>query len=198
MNNITLKGIIRNIQPSHKINDIEYNKAEIIVKRKDNKEDLINLRFKKFSNSYKENDDISLCGNIRSFSQQLEGKNKVDIYVFTYFDEPQEEYDCNNYCELDGRICKIDELRVTQSGKHNIHFILANNIVKDNNQKLNSYIPCIAWGKTAKQIAELSVNTQLKIVGELHSREYKKKIANDEIEIHVAHELLITEFEVIE
>ena len=29
MNKITLRGVIKNIAPSHKINDIEYNKADI-------------------------------------------------------------------------------------------------------------------------------------------------------------------------
>ena len=38
MNKINVKGLIRNIQPSHVIKDIEYNKADLIVTRKDGKE----------------------------------------------------------------------------------------------------------------------------------------------------------------
>ena len=46
MNKINVKGLIRNIQPSHVIKDIEYNKADLVVTRKDGKEDVLNLRFK--------------------------------------------------------------------------------------------------------------------------------------------------------
>ena len=52
-------------------------------------------------------------------------KNKVDLYVFTYFDTP--ELDTNdqeviNEFELDGRICKIDTLRTTSDGKTEYSF----------------------------------------------------------------------------
>lgn len=202
MNEITLKGIIKNIQHSHTIEGIDFDKAQLIVSRENGHEDVINLRFKSFSNTYKDNDLVELIGNIRSYSYKVDNdRNRVIIYVFTYFDKPQleEEKDIVNNAVVDGRICKINELRTTKSGKHNIHFILANNLhSQDNTKRLNSYIPCIAWGNIAKEMKDLKVNTQLKIKGQLHSREHKKKLDNGEIEIRVAHELLVTEFEVVE
>ena len=197
MNKIILKGVIRNIQPSHKIKDIEYDKADIVIKRKDGKEDVLNLRFKKFSNPYKDGQEISLTGNIRSYSRQTaEGKNKVDIYVFTYFDIPQlneEDQEILNEFEVDGRICKIDPIRTTADGKQNIHFILANNlIIEESHQKLNSYLPCIAWGNLARELSKCAVNDQLLIKGELHSRTYTKAISESDVEIRVAHELVVT------
>lgn len=198
MNSISLKGIIRNIRESHKINDIEYNKADLVVTRKDGKQDVLNLRFKKFSNKYQDNQEVCLKGNVRSYSKQLsDGKNKVELYIFTYFDQPEldeNDQEIINEFHIDGRICKIDELRTTKDGKHNIHFILANNlIIQESNQKLNSYLPCIAWGKLAKQLAEMNVNDQIEISGELHSREYKKIINYDtgEFEFRVAHECVV-------
>ena len=205
MNKITIrKGILKNIQYSHTIKDDEYNKADLIVKRKDGKEDLINIRFKKFSNNYKENDEIDLTGNIRSYSQHLDsGKNSVELYVFTYFDQPEDvvedENTPTNLVEIDGRICKKDELRKTQSGKHNLHFVIANNIItNDKSQKLNSYLPTIAWGKIAREMSKLPISTKVKIVGELHSREYKKELGNGDIEIRVARELVVNSYEVVE
>lgn len=204
MNKISLKGIIRNIQPSHNINDIEYDKADIVVTRKDGKEDVLNLRFKRFSNRYKDNQEISLRGNIRSYSKQLEnGKNKVELYIFTYFDPPEldeNDMEISNKFEVDGRICKIDEIRTTKDGKQNIHFTLANNlIIEETNQKLNSYLPCIAWGKLARKIAELKVNDKIEISGELHSREYKKIINQEtgEFEFRVAHECVINSITIL-
>jgi hypothetical protein len=204
MNDVYLKGLIKNIQPSHSIEDVEYNKADFIVKRQDGKEDILNLRFKKYSLPYKEDQEIELVGNIRSYSKKVGDKNKIDIYVFTYFDKPEiiENVDNgqtdvkNNVVTIDGRICKIDGLRKTQAGKRNIHFILANNLcLKDTDKKLNSYIPCVAWGKLAKEISELSVNDKVKLIGELHSREYKKKLSEDDFEIRVAHEFVVNSIE---
>lgn len=201
MNEIKLCGIIKNIQSSHIIEGVQFNKANLIVPRSNGHEDVINLRFKSFSNPYKDNDKISILGNVRSYSYKIdETKNRVIIYVFTYFDEVENENEeILNEATIDGRICKINELRTTKDGKHNIHFILANNLHSQDSQKrLNSYIPCIAWGTIAKELQKYGVNTQLKVKGQLHSREHKKKLDNGELEIRVAHELLITEFEVVE
>lgn len=202
MNNIVLKGLLTNVKNSHTIEDVEYNKADLIVKRPDGKEDILNLRFKKYSLPYKEDQEVELIGNVRSYSKKLGDKNKIDIYVFTYFDRPEPdtvEEGVNNLCTIDGRICKIDELRKTQAGKRNIHFILANNLcLKGTDKKLNSYIPCVAWGKLAKEISEMSVNDKVTLKGELHSREYKKKISEDEFEIRVAHEFVINNIERVE
>ena len=78
MNRIVLRGIIRDIEPSHTIDDINFNKAKVICQRENGQEDIINLRFKSFSNRYKENDEICISGNIRSYSYKVnEETNKV-------------------------------------------------------------------------------------------------------------------------
>lgn len=200
MNEIILNGILKDIQPSHNIDGITFDKAKLICAREDGKEDIINLRFKSFSNRYNNNDEVYIKGNVRSYSYKVsEDKNKVVIYVFTYFDEPEDDEFIKNRVTIDGRICKINDLRITRNGKHNIHFILANNLISaDNSKRLNSYIPCIAWGNTAKELSKLDVNTQIKLIGQLHSREHKKVYENGEVEIRVAHELVVTDYEVIE
>lgn len=197
MNEIILSGTIKNIQHSHSIGEVEFDKAQLICTRDNGREDVINLKFKSFSNPYKNNEKISIKGNIRSYSYKTEDDgNRVMIYVFTYFDQPsQEEVDG---AKIDGRICKINPLRKTKSGKQNIHFIIANNLYsQDNTKRLNSYIPCIAWGSVAKKIQDLSVNTKIKLIGQLHSREHKKRMDNGELEIRLAHEFVVTSFEVI-
>jgi primosomal replication protein N len=192
MNNVYLKGIIKNIEYSHTIDEIVFNKASLIVKRPDGREDILILKFKQFSSNFKDGAEIELTGNIRSYSQQLDGKHKVEIYVFSYFDDISVETDdvCN-IANIDGRICRKDTIRTTSNGKHYIHFIMANNIETDSCQKLNSYIPCVAWGKLAKYIdKELSVGDFITTKGKLQSREYKKKQQGG-IDIRVAHELLV-------
>lgn len=200
MNNIILQGVLKDIEHSHEIDTINFDRAKLIVDRKNGNQDVINLRFKSFSNKYKENDRITITGNVRSYSYPVsEHKNKVVIYVFTYFDDPQlENLESNNQVTIDGRICKMNELRKNKSSKDNLHFILANNIISnDKTKRLNSYIPCIAWGKLAKELSELTVNTQVKLLGELHSREHRKIHEDGEVEFRVAHELLVTDYEVV-
>lgn len=202
MNEIKLNGIITNISPSHTINNTEYSKAQIINRKTDGYENVLNLRFKTFSNPYKEGDKVELSGNLRSYSKQLDnGKSKVDIYVFTYFDIPKNVNDQEyiNEVEIDGRICKIDKIRKTHEGKDSIHYILANNIIVENkNQKLNSYLPIVAYDDVARRLSELKVNDKIAISGQLHSREFKKRISEDDFEIHVAHEIIVRDFKVIE
>ena len=200
MNEIILKGLIRNIKTSHVIDGTEYCKSDLIVKNNyTGNDDVISLKFKRFSNRYKENDIAEIYGNIRSYSQRNnDGTNHVSIYVFTYQDLIQGDLQDNNFARIDGRICKIEPLRTTKSGKQNIHFTIANNIISDKTgQKVNSYIPCTAWGKLALSLSQLSINDFIEITGELHSREYKKQLPNNEIEIKVAHELVVKSYNLI-
>ena len=204
MNQIILKNaVIRNIHFSHTIRDTEYDRADVLVKRADGKEDVLPLLFKKYSNPYKENDQIDLVGNIRSFSKRLDtGKNSVELYVFTYFDSPEnnieDEGQNNNCAVIDGRICKINPLKIVSHDKPYLHFILANNIiVTHTSQKISSYIPTVAWGNLAQELADLPISTQLELEGELQSREYKKKIDDEEFEIRIARELVVKSYKII-
>lgn len=202
MNEIKLNGYLKNIQPSHTIGNVYYDRADLVVPRPNGKEDIVRLVFKRYSNTYNEDDFISLTGNVRSYSAKDDNdRNKVSIYVFTYFDVPEERIDDDKHIDyvIDGRICKIDPIRTTSNDRMNIHFILANNlIVSDGDRKLNAYLPCIAWGSLAKRISNLKVSDKITIRGRIHSREYVHNDDNGETEIKVAHELLVTDFEINE
>lgn len=201
MNSILLKGYFRSIEPSHTIEGVEYCKSDFIVKNSHTgNDDVISLKFKKFSNKYKDGDYAEILGNIRSYSyRNNDGTNKVNIYVFTYQDIVNIETNDNNVACIDGRVCKKDILRTTRSGKNNFHFTIANNIISDRtNQKVNSYIPCVAWGRLAIELSKVNINDKLEIDGELHSREYKKTLPNGEIEIRVAHELVVQSYKYVD
>lgn len=188
MNKIELQGIIKNIESSHKIGDVEYYKANLLVTKENKKEDLLNLKFKRFSCNYKENDKISLVGNVRTFSQKKEdGTNKVEVYVFTYFDLPEDESIVNE-ADIEGIICKSNGLRKTRNGKDVLDFILVNSM-----NNLNSYIPCVAWGKEAKEISKMNIGDNLHIKGQLVSREYKKMVNDKDFEIKIAHEINVND-----
>lgn len=195
MNEVILRGIIRDIDFSHDIGNVEYGKANLVCKGENGREDdIISLRFKRFSNRYNNGDYIELKGNLRSYSQKDVDGNKVLIYVFTYFDIPPIQD--SNYVNIDGNICKMGKLSTSKYGKKYIHFTLANNIFTPNNKKLNNYIPCTAYGEIAENIvANYDVKDRLHIKGVLHSHTYKKYLEDDTIEYRIAHEVVIQEYE---
>lgn len=201
-NSVILKGQLRNIKFSHKVNDVVYNTAELVVDRGNGKEDVITLIYKELTNKHTEGDIIHIKGNLRSKSViDDKGKSSVKLYVFTYFDEYDEMLEINeynsvnnytNHSVIEGRICKLNDLRKTKHGVDMLHFILANNIESANGNRFNSYVPCVVWGNKALELYNEGVGTLITCVGKFTSREYTKS-TNDNVEIKVAHELLVDE-----
>jgi len=52
-------------------------------------------------------------------------------------------------------------------------------------------LPCIAWGRNAKYVSELTVGTKVNIVGRIQSREYQKHNESGEVLTRVAYEVSI-------
>ncbi len=201
MNKITIQGIIKDIQFSHIVAEIEYYKANVLVKRENDKEDIIPVKFKRFCNKFNDGDTVTFIGQLRTYSDTDEnGINHVHPYVFTYFDTPElvaedgtELYlRSNNYVQLDGNICKKGELRKTKTGLDVLDFTIANNI-KNGTSTFNIYMPVVAWGKQAKQISKLSIGDKLNIVGHFTSRTYKKKTNENDFEYRIAYEINVDE-----
>lgn len=196
MNDIQLKGKIKDIEFSHIINGTEYQKANIYVPRDNLEVDILPLRFKSTSNwGFDENSEISVHGNIRSYSQRLDNnKNKVSIYVFSYLDNV-EDTDVYNYFQVDGRVCKIDKLR-SSVDVNRFQFILANNIISAvSKQKLNNYLPVVLYGKLAVDNSDLSVSDKVFIKGQLTSRVYKKVDIDGNVSVRTAIELVATDLD---
>ena len=143
------------------------------------------IKFKQQYNTYKEGDYVELKGNLRSYSYKENGKNKVSIYVFTYFDKPQG--DEKNSFSIDGRVCKINDLYITKSGEYSLQYILANNLYDESRGlKFNSYLPIVCWGQQAIELSKtLKVNDIVKIQGSIHSRTYTKIINGEEVSFEV-------------
>lgn len=197
MNNIKLKGTLSDIEFSHMINNIEYQKAILKVKKENGELDLLPLKFKSSCNTYIEGQEITIDGNIRSYSQRLpNNKNRVNIYVFSYLD-PTEDLDIYNYFQIDGRICKLDKLRGFDNSKR-FQFILANNIISSlNKQKINNYLPIITYGDIAEQCSHLNISDQIILKGQLHSRLYKKVDSKGNISVRTAIELVASDIEIL-
>ena len=62
----------------------------------------------------------------------------------------------------------------------------------------SDYIPCITWGRNAKYTENLPVGTNVKIWGRIQSREYKKKISEEEFITKTAYEVSVTKMETVD
>ncbi len=62
----------------------------------------------------------------------------------------------------------------------------------------SDYIPTIAWGRNSRFCQSLEVGDNIRIWGRLQSREYQKKISENEIVRKVAYEVSISKMEKVD
>lgn len=139
-------------------------------------------------------------GQFRSYNRHEETKNRLVLSVFvrelTISDSQNEEdYEVNkpNQIFLDGFICKPPVYRKTPLGREIADVLLAVNRPYGK----SDYIPCICWGRNARYAESFNVGGHVQIWGRIQSREYQKKISEDEIEKRIAYEVSVSKLEYV-
>ena len=94
---------------------------------------------------------------------------------------------------LNGYICKPPVYRTTPFQREIADILLAVN----RSYNKSDYIPCIAWGRNAKYAETLSVGSNLRVWGRIQSREYQKKISEEEFETKTAYEISVSKLEAV-
>jgi single-stranded DNA-binding protein len=149
------------------------------------------------------NTKITVEGQFRSYNSYGEGRNKLVLTVFaknvTLLEDQESEVEArkdfiSNEVTLIGYICKKPVYRQTPFGREIADILLAVNRAYSK----SDYIPCIAWGRTARFCENMEVGTEVKIVGRVQSRQYEKKHEDGTIENKVAYEVSVGSLEVIE
>ena len=56
----------------------------------------------------------------------------------------------------------------------------------------SDYIPCIAWGRNARFVKNLTVGDKIAISGRIQSREYQKKLSETEVKTMTAYEVSVS------
>ena len=148
------------------------------------------------------NTKITVEGPFRSYNSYTEGRNKLILTVFaknvTLLEDQENEVEArkdfiSNEVTLIGYICKKPVYRQTPFGREIADILLAVNRAYSK----SDYIPCIAWGRTARFCENMEVGTEVKIVGRVQSRQYEKKYEDGRIENKVAYEVSIGSLEVV-
>ena len=140
---------------------------------------------------------IEASGQFRYYNRHEDNKNRLMLSIFVrelqLYDNYEEE-NSTNQIFLDGYICKPAIYRRTPLGREIADVLIAVNRPYGK----SDYIPCIAWGRNARFAAGFEVGSHIQIYGRIQSREYVKKISEDECERRTAYEVSVSKIEYFE
>ena len=140
---------------------------------------------------------VEVSGQFRSYNRHEGAKNKLVLSIFVReWEEVEENLESGktNQIFLDGYICKAPIYRKTPLGREIADLLVAVNRPYGK----SDYIPCIAWGRNARYASTFEVGGHIQIWGRVQSREYVKKINEEESEKHVAYEVSVSKLEYID
>ena len=200
-NQVTVMGeIMSDFSYSHEIFGEGFYMVDVKVQRLSDSMDIIPImvseRLLDITADYK---GFFICvnGQFRSYNRHEERKNRLVLSVFAReieFMEEMEESAKTNQIYLDGYICKAPIYRKTPLGREIADLLLAVNRPYGK----SDYIPCICWGRNARFASSFKVGERCIIWGRIQSREYMKKIDEENVERRVAFEVSVSKLEMAE
>lgn len=140
---------------------------------------------------------VEINGQFRSYNRHEDNRNRLVLSVFAReirVCENMEECMKPNSILLDGFVCKPPVYRKTPLGREIADILLAVNRPYGK----SDYIPCICWGRNARFAESFEVGTHLQVSGRIQSREYQKKIGENEFEKRVAYEVSVSKLDLVE
>ncbi len=131
---------------------------------------------------------ISGIGQFRSYNKMEDNKSRLMLTMFLREFQPYEEGGDHNHIEITGYVCKEPIYRTTPFKREICDLLLAVN----RNYNKSDYLPCIAWGRNARYVKTFNVGDRVKVSGRVQSREYQKKLENDEVITRIAFEVSLS------
>ena len=200
-NQVTMIGeIVSEFEFSHEVYGEGFYLVDISVSRLSDSVDYIPLmvseRLVDVTQSYI-GETISVSGQFRSYNRHEEKKNRLILSVFVreleFVDEIEDDIK-SNQIYLDGYICKEPIYRKTPLGREIADLLVAVN----RSYGKSDYIPCICWGRNARYASSFEVGSHVEVYGRIQSREYIKKIGEEQTEKRVADEVSVNKIEFLE
>ena len=131
---------------------------------------------------------ICAIGQFRSYNKLESGKSRLMLTVFVR-ELLEETPDKNpNSIVLSGYICKPPVYRTTPFNREIADVLIAVNRAYNK----SDYIPCIAWGRNARFVKNLTVGDRIAISGRIQSREYQKKLSESDVRTMTAYEVSVS------
>ena len=165
----------------------------ICVSRLSENTDVINviLRESMLETEITDGSHICIEGEIHSYNNKSGIGNKLVISVYAGSIYCSDEED-TNIVKIKGSFCKTPNFRVTPMGRDICDLMLAVN----RRCGRSDYLPCICWGRRAREAALLGVGDRLELSGRIQSRPYIKLIDGQPAE-KTAYEVSVTDMEAV-
>ena len=185
---------------SHQVFGEGFYLVDVLVKRLSESEDripvMVSERLLDVTQDY-EGEYIEISGQFRSYNRHEEKKNRLVLSVFAReisFVEQEDNSVKTNQIFLDGYICKPPVYRKTPLGREIADLLIAVNRPYGK----SDYIPCICWGRNARYASAFQVGGHVLVWGRIQSREYVKKIGENETEKRTAYEVSVSKLEYVD
>ncbi len=191
-NKVFISGeIISDAEFSHEVYGEGFYEMSVLVKRLSGQGDVLPVTVSErliADKDLKVGVTINAFGQFRSYNKLVDGKSKLMLTVFVreLLDSPVVKNP--NSIVLSGYICKPPVYRTTPFNREIADVLIAVN----RSYNKSDYIPCIAWGRNARFAKNLAVGEKIAISGRIQSREYQKRISDDEIKVLTAYEVSIS------
>jgi single-stranded DNA-binding protein len=198
-NQVTIMGeIVSAFRFSHEVFGEGFYMVEILVRRLSNSQDIVPVMISErlidvtqdYTGEY-----VEVYGQFRSYNRHDEQKNRLILSVFAreiaFIDEEPDGAKTNTIF-LDGYICKMPIYRKTPLGREIADLLLAVNRPYGK----SDYIPCICWGRNARFASGFEVGEHVQVCGRIQSREYIKKITENETERRIAYEVSVSKIDI--
>ena len=198
-NNVSLVGTVASkVEFSHELYGRKFYVFQLEVERLSWQTDIIPIIIPeeyRILPQIKEGKKIYVEGNYRSYNKEENDKKRLVLSVFPSRIEPvdEEKYWNMNSIALQGFICKPVVYRKTPLGREVADMMIAVNRLYGK----SDYIPCIAWGRNARWASGFELGNELKIWGRIQSREYVKKLSDEESEKRTAYEVSVSKLELV-
>lgn len=191
-NKVYLKGeIVTEAKFSHEVYGEGFYEMFVLVKRLSGQSDVIPVTISERlieSENLKIGSTLSAIGQFRSYNKQVDGKSKLMLTVFVREILNGVDAKNPNNIVLSGYICKPPVYRTTPFNREIADVLIAVNRAYNK----SDYIPCIAWGRNARFVKNLSVGDHIAISGRIQSREYQKKFSETDIRTLTAYEVSVS------
>lgn len=141
-------------------------------------------------------DFVEITGQFRSYNSYENGDNKLILTVFAKdITLSEDEMSKNpNSLFLNGYVCKEPVYRTTPFGREITDLLLAVNRTYNK----SDYIPVIAWGRNARYCKGFHVGDNVKVWGRIQSRDYQKRLSEEEVITKTAYEVSVSKLELVD
>ena len=191
-NKVTLSGVVASLpEYSHEVYGEEFFTVYLAVERLSDHQDIIPItvsdRILK-ENNFEIGARIGLKGQFRSYNKIENEKSKLMLTVFVREIISSEENNITNEIQLLGYVCKAPIYRTTPFKREICDVLIAVNRAYNK----SDYLPCIAWGRNARFAKSLKVGANVSIIGRIQSRDYQKKLDDNQVVTKTAYEISIS------